>query len=221
MSDLISSISGLWSQITDVTGTTASATPMVDNVDDILVSLNSFHAGFSRCRSEHESSVLIANHVKYLKWQLTSTQLTENQTSLLIKRCAECKSLGYDVDFASIHAMKLAQSASEWKHKLTAYMACQQLLNEGSDKSILMVSTLYRDVMSRHVPSILLALSTVSEIISAELIPAIDKPVEDRLKHSSPLVRRKAVTCLGAFIQRNPSLIDSKMELLKVCTQLH
>lgn len=218
MSDLISSISGLWTQITDLSTSTTSA-PDVDSVDDILVSLNSFRAGFTRCQSEHESSVLIANHVKYLKWQLSSTQLTEKQTSLLIERCAVCKSLGYDVDFACIHAMKLAQSAKEWKHKLTAYLICQQLLSEGSDKSILMVSTLYRDVMSRHVPSIVLALSTVAEIISAELIPAIEQPVIERLKHSSPIVRQRAVACIGAFIARNPDLINSRLEHLKVGVQ--
>lgn len=216
MSELMSSISGLFSQIL-TPETTALSVDGMHHHDDIMVSLNSFRPGFMRCQSDHESSLYVTNHVKYIKWQLTSTQLTDEQISLLLQRCTVCKSLGHDVSFAQIHAMKLAQSAKVWRHKLIAYNCCLELLTEGSEMSILMVSTLYRDVSSRHVPTILLALTAIAKLISSDFIPSIDQPVTERLKHPSPLVRHRVVVCLAAFAQKNPELVEGKLPYFKVC----
>lgn len=208
---MMSSLSDMFSQLHSATLSDDRRAP------DDLISLNSFYKSFASCRFEQERTVFVSNHVKYLKWQITSTVLTELQTSIILERCTICKTMNQDVSFATIYAIQLAQSAQLWHHKLSAYNFCCQLLNEKSEMSMLMVSTLQRDLRSRHVPSIRLSLTTAASILSAEMIPSVYPIICDRIKHADNIVRKNAVMCLGVFIHRDPNSIEATLPYLKVC----
>lgn len=213
MSELLSSISGMISNLSTAVVNSYAATA---NPQDDLVSFDSFYQAYRQCRSNHETSVFVANHAKYLSWQLNGSRLSNSQISAVLERCIICKTLGHDVSFAATHAIQLAQSSQMWNHKLTAYLACCELLDEHSDLAILMVSTLLHDLRTKHIPTICLALSTAATVISAELIPSIETVVCDRLRHPSSLVRQRALLCLGTFLERDEELVQDKLPYLRV-----
>ena len=185
-------------------------------MQDDFMSLTSFYQAYRECKSFHEISILVANHTKYLKWQLESTLLSPAQICHILERCLICKALGQDVSFAIIHAIQLAQSAQTWYQKRTAYVTCCDLMDINSDMAILMVSTLQHDLRSRHVPTVCIALSAAANVVSAELIPSIDAIICEKLKHSASIVRQRAVACLGVFLKRNEDLIESRLPYLRV-----
>ena len=215
---MFSSVSGIISHLSTTLKNSFSETV---NMPDEFMSLGSFCQAYRECRSQHEKSTLVANHTKYLKWQLGSANLSSAQICEILKRCLICRTLGHDVSFAVIHAIQLAQSSEIWHHKRTAYVTCCELMDAQSEMAILMVATLQRDLRGRHVPTICLALSAAANFVSAELIPSVDAIVCERLRHSVSMVRRKAVICLGAFLKRDEELIESKFSYLRVSKIVH
>lgn len=210
-------LSSIGSMITQLSATPARQ-PAIGTgvVQEELGSLRSFYQGYKECMSNHEIYTFVTNHIKYLKWQLSSSQATDSQICAILERCLICKALGHDVSFAGIYAIQLAQSSQQWSHKRITYLVCAELLNDNSEMSILMVSTLQRDLRGHHVPSICIALSVTAQIISSELIPSLDAIVCERLKHPTALVRRHALLCMGSFLRKQTELIPSKLSSLRV-----
>ena len=213
MDGLISSFSGMFSNLSTTLNNSVSETM---NIQDDFLPLDAFYQAYVECKSAHEIAVFVSNHVKYLKWLFSSARLTAAQECVALQHCLICKSHGFHVSFAVIHAIQLAQSSQEWRHKHIAYLTCCELMDEHSDMAILMVATLQQDLRSRHVPTICLALSTAAAIVSSDLIPSIDYLVCEKLNHLTPMVRQKAVICLGIFVRRNEELLQNKLPYFKV-----
>lgn len=218
MSDLLSSISALFTG--DQQGKlNHHAGPHGQN--ETLVTTASLLAGVKRCLSKFERDKYLSGHLKVVQNHFSNVNITNDYIALLLEHCLICNSFGHDASFAGIYAIQLAQSAQVWRHKLLAYTACNIIVDESSDTVILMVATLQRDILCSHVESILLALSAATHLMGVEFIPALDEIVSQRAAHPSFRVRRRAVACIGAFIQKMPELLDSKLSLIKVSELFH
>ena len=61
---------------------------------------------------------------------------------------------------------------------------------------VLLINTLQRDLRSTNVVEICTALTTVSRVMNAEMIPAILPLVEEKCSHGREIVRKKVCVCV-------------------------
>ena len=109
-------------------------------------------------------------------------------------RLMYCEMLGHEAEFGYIHAVKLAQHASILEKRI-GYLAVSVLLHEDHELMVLLINTLQRDLRSTNVVEICTALTTVSRVMNAEMIPAILPLVEEKCTHAREIVRKK-VKCV-------------------------
>lgn len=208
-------MSSLFSAVTDAISSTLS--PLGPSVIvDKLISTDSFRLTLQKCTISQEAESYIQAHVQYIKRQFNSSTLSEDETAQLLEQCLICNAFNYDIAFSGIYAVQLAQSAQVWRHKVLAYQACSVILTECSDIAILMVATLQRDIRAPNIRQICLALTCTTDLVNAELVPALEPIVTERTRHPSPYVSRKAIACLGTMIRKRPEIAGSKVPILKV-----
>lgn len=208
-------MASLFSSLTDLLSSTLIPTAENDSAEK-FIQTSAFKMALQKYTVPQELERFVAGHLQYLKIQFNRSNLSEDETAELLEQCLICKSLNKDVSFSGIYCIQLAQSAQLWKHKVLAYQACDILLDDHSDVAILMTATLQRDLRSPNTQQICLALSCASDLVNSELFPALDPIVTERTRHPSPVVRRKAVSCLGSLIRKQPEIASSKIPALKV-----
>ena len=116
--------------------------------------------------------------------------LLQRQMKEYLVRLMYCEMLGHEAEFGYIHAVKLAQHASILEKRI-GYLAVSVLLHEDHELMVLLINTLQRDLRSTNVVEICTALTTISRVMNAEMIPAILPLVEEKCTHAREIVRKK------------------------------
>ncbi|XP_066523362.1 AP-4 complex subunit epsilon-1 isoform X2 [Hoplias malabaricus] len=125
----------------------------------------------------------------------------------LMVRAMYCEMLGYEADFAYIHAIKLAQQGTVLE-KRVGYLAVSLFLNETHELLLLLVNTVLKDLHSTNLIEVCMALTVVSQIFPKEMIPAVLPMVEEKLSHPKEIIRRKAVLALYKFYLIAPNQVQ-------------
>ena len=77
-----------------------------------------------------------------------------------------------EVRFAHIYALQLAQKGSILEKKM-GYLACALFLSEGDDLILLLINTIVRDLGSKNVMEVNIALTAAVELTPGEMAPMI------------------------------------------------
>eukprot|EP00049_Salpingoeca_infusionum_P018063 m.355581 g.355581 ORF g.355581 m.355581 type:complete len:1244 (+) comp17286_c0_seq1:170-3901(+) len=157
--------------------------------------------------TNHEERRIIAREAKFLQEKMKQPSVSKKQMKEFLVRLMYCEMLGHEVEFGYIHAVKFTQHASLLE-KRVGYLAVSTLLHEDHELIMLLINTIQRDLKSTNVVEICMALTTICKLINAEMIPAVIHLVEEKLRHSREIVRKKAVLALHRFYTRSPSSIS-------------
>ncbi|XP_072528422.1 AP-4 complex subunit epsilon-1 [Salminus brasiliensis] len=157
--------------------------------------------------SKHEEEKLIRKELAAIKDQVSSPNTTMRQMRELMVRAMYCEMLGYEADFAYIHAIKLAQQGTVLE-KRVGYLAVSLFLNENHELLLLLVNTVLKDLQSTNLIEVCMALTVVSQIFPKDMIPAILPLVEEKLSHPKEIIRRKAVLALYKFYLIAPNQVQ-------------
>jgi len=169
-------------------------------------------------KSKQEEDRIIVKEIQTLKKKLETRPSTSvpgqpppPNTLLSSKRRAKeflvrllyVEMLGHDASFGYIKALELTASASLY-HKRTGYLVCGACLAPTHEFRFMLVNQMQRDLQSSHVLEICGGLLACTNIITADMVPAVNGEVMKLVDHTSDTVRKKAIMCLHRFNQIAP-----------------
>ena len=115
--------------------------------------------------------------------------------------------LGHDGSFGYIKAVELAASSSII-HKRTGYLLCSACLAPSHEFRFMLVNQMQRDLSSSSILEICASLIAVTNIITGDMVPAMQALVVKMLDHSSEIVRKKAIIAMHRFHQLAPESVE-------------
>lgn len=165
-------------------------------------------------RSKQEEDRIITQELGQLKQKINDKNIPPKKQKENLIRAIYIEMLGHDASFSYIHAVNLTQSKS-FSLKRMGYLACNLFLNENSELLILVVATLQRDLNSKNVLEICVALNSLCKIICSSIVHALVEPVVKLLRHENELVRKKAVMAMRRIYTISSQLIPDYSDKLK------
>lgn len=172
-------------------------------------------------KSKQEEDRIILKEIQTLKKKLETRPGPSNpgqpappNTLLNSKRRAKeflvrllyVEMLGHDASFGYIKALELTASASLY-HKRTGYLVCGACLAPTHEFRFMLVNQMQRDLQSSHVLEICGGLLACTNIITNDMVAAVNGEVVKLLDHTSDTVRKKAIMTLHRFYQIAPETV--------------
>lgn len=157
-------------------------------------------------RSVAKEQHIIQKELTLIQQRLAQPDISVQQIRDYLTRLIFCHMIGYDVSCGYIHAVKLAQRGTGWM-KWIGYLSSGILLHEDHELVVLLINTILKDLRSTNILDNCIALSAVSRLANTEMIPLVLPVVEEKLIHSRPSVRKKAVAALFNIWRKNPDLV--------------
>ena len=124
------------------------------------------------------------------------------------------ETLGHDASFAHIHAINLTQSKS-LKIKRLAYLLITLCIKTNSKFSILLLSSIQKDLTSTNLHHLVFCLSALPKLINNIIIEACLDNIIKLTKHPTDLVRKKALLVLQKIYQVDPSKLPTFKTILQ------
>ena len=143
----------------------------------------------------------------YLRALLGAPKIEKAKIREIMLRLMYLEMLGHDASFGYIHAVK-ACVESDVTIKRSGYLATSSFLNENHDLIILIVNTVQQDLRSDDYLVVCAALTTITELVNEDTVPAVLPQVVELLMHSVSHVRKKAVMALARFYQKSPQSVS-------------
>ncbi|XP_022109150.1 AP-4 complex subunit epsilon-1-like isoform X2 [Acanthaster planci] len=181
---------------------------------DVSPGFHNLIRSIRRARSKTEEEKAIQKELELLKLKLQQPDTTVAKIKEYLVRIMYCELLGYSAGFSYISAIKLAQQGS-LATKRVGYLAVGLFLHESHELILLLVNTLQRDLTSTNMLHNCMALGAICQLIGPEMVPAILPLVEEKLKHSKALVRKKAIMALRALYAKAPHMLQNPDALFK------
>lgn len=107
--------------------------------------------------------------------------------------------LGHSASFCHIEAINLTQNKNLVLKRL-GYLLCSLFLNGGSDLTIMLISTIQKDLASTNIHEIVICLTSIDRIMNTTIAGAIIADVTKLVNHTTDLVRKKAVLALQRIV---------------------
>jgi len=148
---------------------------------------------------------------QYLLAEVDSIREQLAWSTLTLKQCKEClilllycsisvnSDVEMDLDFALHHAVNLAESGRSVQEKRIGYLFCAEIMSPDHELQLMLVNTLRKDLESAVIPRICLALETLIQFSTEDVIPAIQSRLMDLLSHNSSFTCPKA--CFASMSQ--------------------
>ncbi|KAI0362383.1 ARM repeat-containing protein [Trametes cingulata] len=155
--------------------------------------------------------ILLAE-VQSIRHQLTRSTLTMKQCKeslILLLYCSMSVHPGthVDLDFALPHAINLAEAGQSIQDKRTGYLFCAEIMPPEHELQLMLVNSIRKDLESSTVPRICLALDTLIQSPSKDVIPAVQSRLHDLLSHNSIHVRRRALLAFHKLSEHDPEIL--------------
>eukprot|EP00566_Odontella_aurita_P004746 CAMPEP_0113548622 /NCGR_PEP_ID=MMETSP0015_2-20120614/12991_1 /TAXON_ID=2838 /ORGANISM="Odontella" /LENGTH=787 /DNA_ID=CAMNT_0000449263 /DNA_START=125 /DNA_END=2484 /DNA_ORIENTATION=+ /assembly_acc=CAM_ASM_000160 len=116
--------------------------------------------------------------------------------------------LGHDGSFGYIKAVELAASSSIVLKK-TGYLLCSACLSPEHEFRFMLVNQMQRDLSSSNLLEVGTALVAATNLITSDMVPAVQGEVIKLMDHTSETVRKKAVVAMHRFHQLAPEMVTS------------
>mgnify|MGYP000875850010 CR=1 FL=1 len=165
--------------------------------------------------SKQEEDKIILADLASLKASLSNTNPPEKKVKEFLIRAIYAEMLGHDASVAHIHAVILSQSKT-LSLKRMGYLACSLFLYPESDLVILLVATMRKDLASKDIQEIIIALNTVTKIISAPIANALVDSVMKLLTHHDENVRKKSIVTLHKIYYVSPDSVPNFLDKLEL-----
>eukprot|EP01062_Namystynia_karyoxenos_P061152 TRINITY_DN5320_c4_g1_i1.p1 TRINITY_DN5320_c4_g1~~TRINITY_DN5320_c4_g1_i1.p1 ORF type:complete len:1013 (+),score=438.44 TRINITY_DN5320_c4_g1_i1:106-3039(+) len=153
-------------------------------------------------KSKQEEDKIINKEISVLKASMGQKDIDRKQMKEFVVRLLYCEMLGHSAEFGYIHCVNLIAS-QDLLQKRTGYLAVQLTIAPESELLYLIVAAIQKDLKSSNYLEVCAALTAATKLINTELMQCILQDVQACLKHSSALVRKKAIVCIHAFWRRN------------------
>jgi AP-4 complex subunit epsilon-1 len=116
--------------------------------------------------------------------------------------------LGHDGSFGYIKAVEMAASSSLY-HKRTGYLICASCLPPHHEFRFMLINQMQRDLHSANVLECCGGILACTNLITADMVPAVMTDVTKLLSHDSATVRKKSIICLHKFHQLSADMVTS------------
>lgn len=201
-------------------------------------------------KSKQEEDRIILKEIQRLKSKLetpasthpgspppmNSLMTSKKRAKEFLVRLLYVEMLGHDASWGLIKAVELAASASLF-HKRTGYLVCGACLPPHHEFRFMLVNQMQRDLQSPNVLECSGGLLAATNIITADMVPAVSTEVTKLLSHDSATIRKKAIICLHRLHQlandvvtmedlqtnlrkvlcdRDPSVMGSSLNVIQV-----
>ncbi|KAI0672983.1 ARM repeat-containing protein [Trametes maxima] len=155
--------------------------------------------------------ILLAE-VQSIRHQLARSSLTPRQCKeslAILLYCSMSVNPGthVDVEFALPHAINLAEAGQTVQDKRTGYLFCAEVMSSGHELQLMLVNSIRKDLDSPGIPRICLALDTLIQSPSKDVIPAVQSRLHDLLSHNSVHVRRRALLAYRKLSEQEPEIL--------------
>lgn len=170
-------------------------------------------------KSKQEEDRIVQKEVTRLKSKLENTPGNPHHSNTLLtskKRAKEflvrllyVEMLGHDGSFGYIKAVEMAASASLF-HKRTGYLVCGACLPPSHEFRFMLVNQMQRDLQSTNVLECSGGLLACTNLITADMVPAVANEVSKLLQHDSATIRKKAILCLHRCHQLADDVVTSE-----------
>lgn len=107
--------------------------------------------------------------------------------------------LGHSASFSHISAINLTQNKNLVLKRI-GYLLCSLFLNSSSDLSIMLISTIQKDLASNNIQELVICLTSLDNIMNPTIAGAIQDAVIKLLNHATDLVRKKAILVLQKMV---------------------
>ncbi|KAH9930688.1 ARM repeat-containing protein [Fomitopsis serialis] len=164
----------------------------------------------------------LADQYIFAEVDLIHSQLS--RSTLTLKQCRECLIIllycamnvategVVDLEFALYHAVNLAESGPTVQDKRIGYLFCAEAMPSDHELQLMLVNTLRKDLESPELPRICLALDTLIQFSTADVIPAIHTRLADLLSFTSPHVRRRALLAFHKLSKHDTGILSDVIE---------
>ncbi|EPS95437.1 hypothetical protein FOMPIDRAFT_1038502 [Fomitopsis schrenkii] len=158
---------------------------------------------------------------QYILAEVVAMQSQLSRSTLTARQCKECLIMllycstnvasegAINLDFALHHAVNLAESGPTVQDKRIGYLFCAEVMPEDHELQLMLVNTLRKDLESIELPRICLALDTLIQFSTADVIPAIQARLTDLLSFTSPHIRKRALLAFHKLSRHDPGLLGT------------
>ncbi|KAI0729907.1 ARM repeat-containing protein [Fomitopsis betulina] len=158
---------------------------------------------------------------QYILAEVESVHSRLSHSTLTHKQCKECLIIllycstnvasegAINLDFALHHAINLAESGPTVQDKRIGYLFCAEVMPEDHELQLMLVNTLRKDLESPELPRICLALDTLIQFSTADVIPAIQARLTALLSFTSPHIRRRALLAFHKLSGHDTGILGS------------
>lgn len=116
------------------------------------------------------------------------------------------ETLGHDGSFAHIYPVNLCQSKN-MKLKRLGYLLTTLCINRNSKLSIMTLATIQKDLTSGNLHNIMHCLTALPKILNKTIIEGSLKLIVPLLKHTTDLVRKKALIVIQKIHELDPTQV--------------
>ncbi|XP_952785.1 adapter protein, putative [Theileria annulata] len=195
---------------------------------------NDFHKfikSINETNSKYGLEKLIYNEITKLKLSFQNKNITKNEIYKNLLKCLHINMFGFNIKFAYIHAINLAQD-KDLKYKSLGYLCCTLMLQNNNDLIILLINTIqkvlrygawshsqppliapkgafYIDLNSNNVMNKIIVLNNLNYLINEEMLEIILPMILNCLIHENELVRKKTIILLTNIFQQFPTHLNN------------
>eukprot|EP00899_Mesostigma_viride_P002184 jgi/Mesvir1/11967/Mv00286-RA.1 len=158
------------------------------------------------CKTAAEERAVIAKECAALRSAFKEQDSTHRHRS--VAKLMFIHMLGYPTHFGQMECLKLIASPT-FPEKRIGYLGLMLLLDERQEVLMLVTNSLKNDLNHSNQYIVGLALCSLGNISSTEMVRDLAPEVEKLLSNSNSYIRKKAALCAIRVIRKVPELIES------------
>eukprot|EP01138_Halocafeteria_seosinensis_P008457 gb/GECG01008642.1/.p1 GENE.gb/GECG01008642.1/~~gb/GECG01008642.1/.p1 ORF type:complete len:540 (+),score=52.02 gb/GECG01008642.1/:1-1620(+) len=157
------------------------------------------------CKTANEERATISKELAYIRTMVKNEDQRYRERNM--NKLLYMHMMGYSTDFAQMECVRLIAS-SNFAEKRTGYLAMMILLDEESEVLRLATNSIQQDLNSRYQYVVALALTTLSNIGSTDMLRDLAKDIDKLLKSQNHYARKKAAICAIRLFQKCPDMMN-------------
>ncbi|KAK2194892.1 bifunctional Armadillo-type fold/Clathrin-coatomer adaptor [Babesia duncani] len=179
-----------------------------------------FTKSLGEARSKQEEERIVLQEINSLKQHIQHKDVTRTQMKEYLVRAIYVDMLGFDSEFAHIHAINMAQE-KDVVCKRAGYLACMQLLRPDSNLMLLLVNTIQKDLNSPNFIERCCALRCICTLLTKEMVPILLPLILQCLEHENEFVRKLALMAIARVYEFNPTCVENVNTIIErgICDQ--
>lgn len=157
----------------------------------------------------------IEAQLKFLQTAVNECRTEVKSSDMDVKTMAVLKlsyleMYGFDIGWANFHVLEV-MSSSKFQQKRVGYLAASQSFRNDDDVLMLTTNLLKKDLNSARAVETGVALSGISNVVTAALAADVVDDIIKMLNHSKPYIRKKAMLAMYKIFLRYPEALRTHL----------